>query len=156
MFRNFMFTGMILLILLSNGCGSQGKGLKVEYVEGIITLDSEPVSNASITFIPITETDGTEAAGGYSNEKGVYKLTSGNGDPEKGALQGEYRVLVSKIESKDLTKGKEYGTPTGYQPTFKQTQLLPVIYQNREKSPLKATVKKGKNKIDFQLTQNPL
>jgi hypothetical protein len=151
-----MFFGMVLLILLSNGCGSQGKGLKVEYVEGIITLDGESVSNASITFIPITETEGTEAAGGYSNEQGVYKLTSGNGNPEKGALQGEYRVLVSKIESKDLTEGMAYGTSTGYQPTFKQTQLLPVIYQDREKSPLKVTVKKGKNKIDIQLTKNPL
>jgi hypothetical protein len=47
----------------------------------------------------------------------------------------------------------EYGTPTGYQPTFKQTQLLPVIYQDRDKSPLKVTVKKGKNKIDIQLTK---
>ncbi|MDR1269098.1 MAG: hypothetical protein LBK82_06210, partial [Planctomycetaceae bacterium] len=120
---------MVLLILLSNGCGSQGKGLKVEYVEGIITLDDEPVSNASVTFIPITETADAEAADGYSNGKGVYKLTSGNGNPEKGALQGEYRVLVSKVESKSLKEGMEYGTPTGYQPTFKQTQLLPVIYQ---------------------------
>jgi hypothetical protein len=150
-----MFIGMVLLILLGNGCGSQGKGLKVEYVEGIITLDGEPVSNASVTFIPITETEGAEAAGGYSNNKGVYKLTSGNGDPEAGAVLGEYRILVSKIEVTDLTEGMEYGTSTGYKETVKQTHLLPEIYRSRDKSPLKSNVKKGKNKIDIQLTKNP-
>jgi hypothetical protein len=148
-----MFFGMVLLILCGNGCGSSGKGLKVEHVEGIIMLDGEPVFKASVTFISVTETEGMEAAGGYSNENGVYKLTSGNGNPEKSAVLGEYRILVSKIETKDLTEGLEYGTSTGYNETVKQIQLLPEIYQNCDKSPLKTTVQKGKNKIDIQLTK---
>jgi hypothetical protein len=32
------------------GCGSQG--LKTHYVEGIITLDGQPLEDAMITFFP--------------------------------------------------------------------------------------------------------
>jgi len=155
MLRTSISLGLILLVVGMVGCGHRGKGLKVEYVEGVITLDGEPVPKASVTFIPLTETEGAEAAGGYSNDQGVYKLTSGNGDAEKGALAGEYRVLVSKIEAKDLTEGREYGASTGYSVTWSQTQLLPTIYQSRDKSPLTATVKKGKNKIPLELKKNP-
>ncbi|MCL2624736.1 MAG: carboxypeptidase-like regulatory domain-containing protein [Planctomycetaceae bacterium] len=155
MIRISISLGLILLLIGIAGCTPRGKGLKVEYVEGVVTLDGNPVPSASVTFVPIVDAEGAEAAGGYTNEQGVYKLTSGNGDPEKGALAGEYRVLVSKIEAKDLSEGQEYGTATGYNVSWSQTQLLPTIYQDRSKSPLTATVNKGKNKIPLELTKNP-
>ena len=155
MFRASISLGLVFLLIGIVGCRPIGKGLKVEYVEGVVTLDGEPIPKASVTFVPITETEGAEAAGGYTNEQGVYKLTSGNGDAEKGALAGEYRVMVSKIDAKDLTEGREYGASTGYNVTWSQTQLLPTIYQDRNNTPLKVTVKKGKNKIPLELTKNP-
>lgn len=156
MFRIFASVGMIaLMFAIVVGCGSRGKGLRVEYVEGVITLDGEPLPKASVTFVPINDSENSEAAGGYSDDKGVYKLTAGNGDPEKGAVAGEYRVLVSKIEAKDLAEGKPYGASTGYSVSWTQTQLLPIIYQDRDKSPITATVKKGKNKINLELKSTP-
>ncbi|MDR1959080.1 MAG: carboxypeptidase-like regulatory domain-containing protein [Planctomycetaceae bacterium] len=156
MVRFFTFLGCFLILTGISGCGTEGKGLRVEYVEGVISLEGKPLPGASVTFIPLAEDGAMEAAGGYSNENGVYRLTSGNGNSEKGAVLGEYRVLVSKIEAKDLTEGKEYGTSTGYAKTFTQKQLLPSVYQDRTKSPLRATVKKGKNKgLDFDLKSNP-
>ena len=76
-------------------------------------------------------------------------------DAEKGAVQGEYRVLVSKVDAKDLTEGRPYGESTGYNVSWSQTQLLPTIYQDRDNSPITVTVKKGKNKINLELTKTP-
>lgn len=159
MIRVISCLGCLVLFTSLLGCGPSGKGLKVEFVEGIVKLDGEPLSQASVTFIPITEEGTIESAGGYTNDKGVYRLTSGNGDAEKGAVAGEYRVLVSKISSKSLgeSSGGVYNPgPSGYAVTYEQTQLLPKIYQDRENSPLTATVKKGKNKkMDFELSSKP-
>ena len=147
----------IVFIAGTFGCGPRGKGLKVEYVEGVITFDDQIVSQASVTFIPLEDKEGVEAAGGVSNDKGVYKLTSGNGDPEKGALPGEYRVIVSKIEtkSKNSNEGGEYVPTSGYQLSYTVNHLLPEIYRDRDKSPLTVTVKKGKNTIPLELKKNP-
>ena len=153
MFRLLSCWGFVVTLLVLSGCGPSGKGLKVEYVEGVVTLDGEPVPKASITFIPVTDGPGVEAASGYTDDNGVYKLTSGNGDPQKGALMGDYKVIISKIESKSLTEGQPYGQPTGYAITYSQDQLLPKIYQNRTETPLAATVKKGRNTgMNFELT----
>lgn len=159
MIRAISYLGCLFVFMSFLGCGPPGKGLKVEFVEGIIKLDGEPLPQASVTFIPIKEDGVMEAAGGYTNDKGVYHLTSGNGDAEKGAVAGEYRVLISKISSKSLNEssGGEYNPgPGGYAVTYEQTQLLPKIYQDRTNSPLTATVKKGKNKnMDFELSSTP-
>ncbi len=156
MFRLLSFWGLVAIVLVCSGCGAKGKGLQVEYVEGVVTLDGEPVPKASITFIPTTDGPGVEAAAGYTDEKGVYKLTSGNGDPQKGAVAGDYKVIISKIDSKSLTEGQPYGQSTGYAVTYSQTHLLPEIYRSRKDTPLTATVKKGKNKgMNFELKSEP-
>ena len=157
-----MMRSILGLLLVSTlviaGCGPKGSGLRVEYVEGIVTLDGQPLEGASVTFIPKTEGGTIEAASGYSNEKGVYKLSSMNGDPEKGAVAGEYIVNVSKVEIDDPTAGMSYEQRTmmtGNTPIVTQTQILPAIYQDRMNSPLSATVNKGKNKIDLELKSSP-
>ena len=156
MIKQSIFWLLLVGSLMFVGCGPKGRSLQVEYVEGIITLDGQLVSEASVTFIPKNEGDGTEAAGGYSNESGVYKLTSMNGDPEKGAIAGEYLVTISKIEVNDPTAGlseAEAAKLSGVAST--QTQLLPKIYQDRKNTPLSFTVNKGKNKINIELKSNP-
>ena len=160
MMMRSIILGLLLVssLVVVAGCGSKGFGLKVEYVEGIVTLDGEPLADVSVTFIPKTEGGSEEAASGYSNEKGVYKLSSMNGDPEKGAVAGEYVVNVSKIEVQDPTAGMSYEQRTmmsGSTPIVKQIQLLPAIYQDRTNTPLSFTVKSGKNKIDLDLKSNP-
>jgi len=152
---------VLLLIgpLLLVGCGgSSGRSLQVEYVEGVVSLDGQPVSEASIAFLPKNEGNGTEAAGGFSDARGVYKLSSINGDFERGAVAGEYIVTVSKIETNNPFEGMseeeaEKAAARGLVPT--QKELLPTIYQNRRNTPLSFTVNKGRNKIDIELKSNP-
>ena len=155
MFRSMVCFYFALLIVASIGCTPAGKGLKVEYVEGLVTLDGEPIPEASVVFVPTTDTPPMETAMGMTNEKGVYKLTSPNGNPLAGAVAGEYKVLVSKILAKSLTEGKEYGTSTGYHVPYTQTHLLPDIYRDPQNPQFTVTVNKGKNKIPLELKKNP-
>jgi len=154
MFRSIACFFSLLLVVVLIGCGSGG-GLKVEYVEGVITMDGEPLPETSVTFVPTSDGPTVETAMGMTNDRGVYKLSSMNGKPLAGAVAGEYKVLVSKIHAESLSEGLEYGTSMGYTVPYKQTHLLPNVYRNMEQTPFSATVKKGRNKIDFELTAKP-
>ncbi|GHT43611.1 hypothetical protein FACS189443_7220 [Planctomycetales bacterium] len=128
--------------------------MKVEYVEGIVTLDGELVLGANVVFVPLTKGEGTiEAAGGMSDGQGRYKLSSMNGDPEKGAVAGKYRVLIEKVEVRDLTVNGSQRRIGDLD--YIQISLLPKIYGDKEKSPLTATVNPGKNNIDLELKKQP-
>jgi len=156
MMRSVLGLLFVGLLFVFPGCGQKGHGLKVEYVEGIVTLDGQPLAGVSVTFIPKSEGGGAEAASGFSNEKGVYKLSSMNGDPEKGAVAGEYVVNVSKVEVDDPKAGVPYEQAVKMtNVVVQQKQLLPAVYQDRRTSPLSFTVNKGKNKIDIELKSNP-
>jgi len=154
MFRSIACLFSLLFVVALIGCGSGG-GLRVEYVEGVLTLDGEPLSEASVTFVPTSDGPTIETAMGMTNDRGVYKLSSMNGKPMAGAVAGEYKVLVSKVHAESLTDGLEYGATMGYAVPYRQTQLLPHIYRDMQETPFSATVKKGKNKIDLELKSKP-
>jgi hypothetical protein len=143
----FVIHCSLLLVLLS-GCG---KGIDANYVEGTITLDGKPLPGASITFF--VSGDDTKTAGGFSDENGRYRITPQGGTGGEGAKDGNYQVTASKAETVPLPKPVKYDDGTVSTETTKQ--VLPAVYQNRQKTPLKAEVKKGKNKIDFALESNP-
>ena len=148
--------GLLLIgLLFFAGCGPQGRGLKVEYVEGVITLDGEPLADATVTFHARDEDSGAVTAAGMSNQRGIYKLSSTDSNPEAGTTVGEYIVTVSKVEVHDPTihMTPEEAMVSNLRVTH--TQLLPAIYQDRERTPLSATVNRGRNKIDLELKSNP-
>jgi len=147
-----MFGLLLIGSLLAVGCGQKGRGLKVEYVEGIVTLDGQPLGHASVTFIPANEGGQEEVALGYSDMNGVYKLSSLNGDPDRGAVAGEYIITVSKIEVHDPKAGMSHEEAAASRLEVTQTQILPRIYQDRQNTPLSATVNKGRNKFDIELS----
>ena len=153
MFRSIVCVFIALATLMALGCGTKGKGLKVEFVTGKVTLDNEPIAEASVIFVPKTDTPPMETASGITDANGVYKLTSGNGDPQAGAVEGEYTVLVSKILAKSLREGQDYAASTGYNVPYTQTHLLPAKYRDNKATPLSATVKRGKNTLNFELTK---
>lgn len=137
------------------GCGTKSSGLKVEYVEGIVTLDGKVVEGASVTFI---SQGAGESAGGVSGPDGSYLLTSENGDIDKGALAGNYKVTVKKVESKNYMNPDGTYAPdapkdlaTGGKLGSVQTNLLPKQYSMISSTPLNFTVAPGKNKIDLEL-----
>jgi hypothetical protein len=76
------------------GCGGPHQPVPVE---GVVTLDGEPVAGAMVNFV-LEGGDGKEGrmAYGSTDENGTFRLTTVQ--PNDGALPGTYRVLVVKTE----------------------------------------------------------
>jgi hypothetical protein len=146
---------ILLAAFVLSGCGA--KGLNTNYVEGIVTLDGDPLEQAVVTFFPVIE-DG-KVATGTTDETGKYMLTADGGAPLKGALEGDYVVTVRKVETTITEKVPLPGDPQanrndpGYRPetVANQRVITPQIYAQQRTSPLKATVVKGKNDLPFEL-----
>ena len=163
----FLLVYVLVTLCFSAGCGTKGKGLKTEYVEGMITLDGAPLEGASVQFSPADAFSSNPAPGqpemanGLTDQNGKYTLSSINGDVGKGAIAGEYRVLVSKIKATTAeldeagrpVDGKGFGRDAaGNAITTIQEDLIPTIYRDRKKSPFTYTVVSGKNlNVDFDL-----
>jgi hypothetical protein len=143
-----VFSICCLISFIVSGCG---KKIDTNYVEGIVKLDGQPLSGTCVTFIPVAENG--ETAGGFSDDNGLYRLTSTYGKGGKGALTGDYIVLVTK--SKTVPLEKTITHDDGAVTTETTEHVLPTIYRDRTKSPLKFTVVKGKNKFDIDLSAKP-
>ena len=70
-------------------------------VTGRVTLDGQPLSDATVIFDPREE--GGETAVGTTDADGTYELTTivvGHG-PQQGAVPGNYHVIITKIVMPD-------------------------------------------------------
>lgn len=139
---------VFLCCILMTGCSGPSKA-PMEYVEGVVTLDGTPVEKAFVTFSPKTPGTG-EGASGYTDARGVYKLSSGSGAPEKGTTPGEYTITVTKYESVPLPKPQRSDSGDDMI-THTSKNVLPKVYEKQKTSTLSATVQKGSNKIDLEL-----
>ena len=143
---------LVLITFAVIGCGPQG--LDTQYVEGIITLDGEPLGGALITFHPVDREEGKTAAGN-SDTSGRFTLTSDGGLPERGALEGEYVVTIRKVENQTVadpranTPSMQSSRPTEYSV---QVVITPRVYSSLGTTPLKATVQRGRNNLPFEMT----
>jgi len=129
-------------------------------VEGVVTLDGQPVAAATVTFQPVTEGQGVSATG-ITDENGVYKLTAvGTGaagaKAQAGTLAGEYNVGVVKM-SFDETLNEEEAEEKG-EVEFGEsgddavTHIVPEKYNNPKDSGIQVKVTDGANKIPIELT----
>ncbi|MBN00274.1 MAG: hypothetical protein CMJ77_14225 [Planctomycetaceae bacterium] len=133
--KNFMTINMCFL-LLCMGCGSSGD---LPRVYGLITLDGEPVRNASVAFYP---REG-RASLGFTDEEGRYSLDYSR--ESIGAAEGKYKVTVSTgVPSKP---GK--GIDAVSIPAIPET--IPEPYTLASETELTAVVVEGENEIDFEL-----
>ena len=143
--------GLVLLtLLLAAGCGGRGKPVKVA---GVVTLDDKPLAGATVTFAPV---GGGRAASGRTDSDGNFRLTTFRSDD--GALPGEYKVLVTMEKADESLVGKD-PTKLGLEEKTKafmsmspkgkkeaadlrksMAALLPAVYGNPDKTPLKEVV----------------
>jgi hypothetical protein len=137
------------------GCGP--KGLKTEFVEGVVTLDGAPLAGAVVSFIPVSPNG--IAAIGHTDESGKYMLTSDKGGlPQAGAVGGDYVITVTKHENRPVQMPGQQNTQMqqiyGYSQAEYTVQVIitPQIYRMRDTTPLKATVQKGRNDLPFKMT----
>lgn len=150
MFNRIVICPFIALFLSFAACGPQGSRLDTQFVQGVVTNDGQPLKGAFVSFVPETEGEGMEPASGYTDDTGNYKLSSVTGNPEKGAVAGHYIVTVSCYEI-TVKKGKdEMGEEID---VSTQKLIVPEKYTKANTSPLKATVVKGENQLDFDITK---
>lgn len=118
--------GIMLLTVLLGGCGFDSD---IGTVSGIVTLDGSPLEGASITFLP---EKGRPSSGG-TDKNGHYKLSYSN--DKSGAILGECQVTITTaFEDQDGKRAAE---------------RVPKKY--RAPAALKANVKQGSNKLNFEL-----
>jgi hypothetical protein len=143
------------------GCPS-GTAIDTDYVEGVVTLDGEPLAGATVTFVP----KGPEgmSATGLSDEQGKYTLNPVGGgqmaaEAGSGTLAGEYYVGVIKTqmdapltEEEAEEQGVEYVPPSGMESGTTVTHIVPERYNNPRESGIEKTVKEGENSIPIELT----
>ena len=150
--KKFQLFTILLTVLMMVGCGPSV--LRTEFVEGIVTLDGEPLADATVTFIPLEHDGDSRAASGFTDETGRYRLTTDGGRPQGGALAGEYRVTVVKVEVTEIDITPLAERREGYSPQLETTQahVTPTVYNNPAATTLRATVVRGRNVINLEMT----
>lgn len=149
-FRNSMNSLLVLssLIWLA-GCGPPT--ISLVPVDGIATLDGEPVKDAGIVFQPI-KTGPT--ASGSTDEQGRFALNTNN---RVGVPEGEYIVLISKVQAPSLPKDEQAGLDREKLDDlskFEPINFLPARYGSIETSELRANVKAGINHFTFSMVSD--
>jgi hypothetical protein len=128
------------------GCSSEPTNPNLVPVAGTVTLDKQPLVDASITFIPLGTTAG-QGGTGRTGPDGKYELMhfrEGNGvDP------GEYMVVVSKMVQRD---GSPIPAGTLSAAEMDIREMIPRKFSDYNGSTLKTTVVVGNLPHDFQLT----
>ena len=144
MLQKLLYISFLIVII---GCAR--KGPLVQFVEGTVTMDGIAVANADVGFTP-KGADGIPAVG-KTDANGHYRLTSAQGgEVGRGAVIGEYDVRVIKFL--DLDAVEPVNPQIGdHIPLANPKHHLPEKYADVKTSGLSATVKKGKNRIDFNL-----
>lgn len=118
------------------GCGRNDWG----YVEGVVTLDGQPVGPGMLIFEPVeTDRRSDPSAVAHFDAQGTYTLGAGK---KQGAPVGKYRVTIiggdSASFSDEMTTEAEIKS------------LIPPRYQSPEAG-LTANVATGKQVINFEL-----
>ena len=126
------------------GCGG---GAKLSPAKGKVTYNGQPVSGASVTFMPTEQ--GGQVASGVTDAEGKFALnTLGN----KGAAPGKYQVGIvkassqgdtSKLTPEDMKKMADTGK------TMQAKPEIPPKYAGPQTSGLQATVTTDASKNDF-------
>jgi hypothetical protein len=145
-FKFFMvqFTNLhplVLLITLFGCSNSHGTAS----VSGTVLYKNQPIDGATVIFHPQGDSKDAKPAQGRSGSGGHFTLTTYLGPSEQpaGALPGEYKVTVTKIDE-----------PQGTYDPHKDAPLknhVPGKYSTPQQSPLAVTVKPGTNRPELKL-----
>jgi hypothetical protein len=137
------------------GCGGAGGSRPpMGKVSGKVLVDGKPLTTGSITFIPITGKGGEtgQNAMGDIGPDGSFTLTTF--DTDDGAILGQHKAIIIAHSAPpsdiDPSKGviPSMAGPNGYKPP---KPLVPEKYTNPEDTPLKYTVREGKNDFTVEV-----
>jgi hypothetical protein len=128
--KQFILAALAVGLLVGAEDPIKDKGDKKEKelasVVGKVNLDGKPLAKAKVVFVPVNKKG--QKATGTTNEDGTFELTTGR---KKGALPGEYKIVITKKVAGKSVLRAEYGA--------------------EKTTPLKFTVNEGRNTIDIEL-----
>jgi hypothetical protein len=133
-----------LVICLLSGCSGPDRPQLVP-VSGMVTLDGQPVEGATVTFTPT----GGRMAIAVTDAAGKFQLTTY--DTNDGALIGEHRVTVAKIQTTGVTVDASGLSGTVDPAQIKQVHALPQAYSVAETSGLVQKVEWNMPEVKLQL-----
>lgn len=141
-FRNYLnpapaaaSLGMLLICAVLSGCGGTPSDQpELGLVEGVVTLDGEPLSGAMVEFHPASGRTST----GLTNEAGEYELEYTENTP--GAMVGSHTVHISTERYVTDDNGETSEFP----------ERVPAKYNSQ--SSLSADVTEGQNEKNFDLS----
>jgi hypothetical protein len=125
---------------LAMGLAGCSRGPAVGEVSGQVTFMGKPVFEGTITFINPTTGYVAEAS---LHKDGSYVVQT----PEGGLVVGEYLVMVNPLRYVDTSNPR---TPPS--PVERPAPNIPGKYRNQGRTPLRATVQKGPNMFNFNMT----
>ncbi|HEY4259915.1 MAG TPA: hypothetical protein VGM98_07140 [Schlesneria sp.] len=138
MTRSFNILTALVALGLFSGCGGSNEK-ETASVQGLITFRGEPLSGATVFFVP----EKGPRATADTDAKGVFKLMTYR--PGDGAVPGDFKISVAKYVIDPTTANN---------PTPSTKNEVPERYGNATTSMLRAKVEKGKkNEFKFELTE---
>ena len=137
-----------LVAALSAGCGGGEDKWSKERPKpvpaaGTVLYKNQPVEGATVTFVPQGD---AQAAIGQTDAGGKFQLQTYQ--PGDGAVPGEYKVTVRKVEV--AAEAREETNVFDTKP-IEERSLLPQRYGKADKTDLTASVKEGENDFKFEL-----
>ena len=133
----FLQLPLCILLLLSVGCGGDSN---IGQVEGVVSLDGEPLKRALVCFYPAD----ARASAGRTDDEGHYELQYIKN--VKGAVVGQHKVTISTyIDREDDPSTSEFGGKG-------REETMPPKYLDRRKTELSTTIESGSNTVNFDLT----
>jgi hypothetical protein len=134
------------------GCGESA--VPVAEVEGMVTLDGQPLGDVQVEFLPELDR-GTDAprSTGRTDAQGKFKLVCD--DQRAGALIGRHRIVVQDLKQLGLTIKPVDKFSEAYQagdgPPSAQSRI-PARYSEAARTPLRQEVKPEKQTVMIELS----
>ena len=158
--RSFLLSFLPITMLMLAGCGAGTNPEEVKFISelvpisGVISLNGEPLTNAMVQFIPSRNSEQARAALGITDHKGAYSLQttvpSINADKTKGALKGDYKVIISKILLPDGSAVPENISDADAMAEGAR-ESVPQRYSDYENSKLTASITGENKELNFDL-----
>lgn len=156
------YAAVAFFLLFACGCRPSNPYGTVT-VKGTVTLDGNPIEGVSVIFSPESASSGGMSAGGMTDAKGNFVLTTGGAPFGTGAVPGTYHVTLSKVTNEgqeqqlsvdelneQLSSG---GSASRSGPMSRAKHHIPEKYGSAKTSGFQpATVEaKGKNDFTFEM-----
>lgn len=157
--KNWVYFCAVVMFAGALGCGDSAERPDRYPVSGSVMYNGKPVSGATVSF---WAEGAARPATGVSDEEGKFQLTMF--EPYDGAVAGEHKVTVLKVEESDAPAGSPedaMNDPSAMTDMMAQAgaggdsgpkYLVPQKYSDKAATPLRETVSAdGDNTFVLQL-----